>query len=343
MTAMQSNLAWTVPAHASSIAHLEQLSRPVPTPGDYQVLVRNHKPNLVPCCDGAGVIYAAGVSSRWASREGTKVLLDPNEWLSRDVRNLDLGKVYGAAGSDGILQQWVIVPDERVIEAPKHLNAGENAALPTAGVTAWSAIREGLDASLSRESRAWKDGKRLEVKAILTQGTGGVSCFAIQIAVALGATVIATSSSDTKLALAQELGATHGINYSTHPDWDEEVLRLTEGKGVDHVIELGGAQTLMKSINSVRRGGLVSVIGILSASQDIPGEIVPSLLFGGKTVKGCVAFNRDATAEFAQFAEQYGIRPVIAKEFEFGDAITAFEALQHQSEVGKIIVRLNNE
>jgi NADPH:quinone reductase-like Zn-dependent oxidoreductase len=94
--------------------------------------------------------------------------------------------------------------------------------------------------------------------------------------------VIATSSSDAKLASAKKLGATHGINYKTHLDWDQEVLRITDGKGVDQVIELGGAQTLMKSINSVRKGGLVSLIGILSAPQDLPGDIVPSLLFGGK-------------------------------------------------------------
>lgn len=97
--------------------------------------------------------------------------------------------------------------------------------------------------------------------------------------------MIATSSSDAKLELAKRLGATHAINYKTHPDWEQEVLRLTNGTGVDHVIELGGAQTLMKSISSVRRGGLVSVIGILTAPKDLPAEIVPSILFGGKTGK----------------------------------------------------------
>lgn len=103
-----------------------------------------------------------------------------------------------------------------------------------------------------------------------------------QIAAALGATVIATSSSDAKLELAKKLGATHGINYTTTTDWDREVLRLTDGKGVDQVIELGGARTLLNSVNSVRKGGLVSLIGILSAPQDVPADIVPALLFGGK-------------------------------------------------------------
>lgn len=171
--------------------------------------------------------------------------------------------------------------------------------------------------------------------------------------------MIATSSSDTKLALAKQLGATHGINYATTPDWDQEVLRLTDGKGVDQVIEVGGARTLLKSIKSVRAGGLVSLIGILSAPQDLPNELVPSLLFGGKigefgssfqfvasnarAVKGCVAFSRDATAEFARFAEQHNIRPVVAKVFEFDDAVAAFEALQKQTEVGKIVVKISEE
>jgi NADPH:quinone reductase-like Zn-dependent oxidoreductase len=278
----------------------------------------------------------------------------------------------------GFLQEWVVIADERVIRAPGHLTAVENSALVTAGVTAWSAIREGLDMVLTGEMREWRDGKRLEGKTILTQGTGGVSCFAIQvrrpygccrsscttlltsqIAAALGATVIVTSSSDEKLALAKELGATHGINYKTHPDWDVEVKRLTNGAGVDHVIELGGAQTLMKSVASVRVGGLISVIGILSAPQDIPGQIIPALLFGGitgkylqymdttranaQTVKGCVAFSRDATADFAKFVEQHGIKPVVAKVFEYQDATAAFEAMQKQTEVGKIVIKVSDE
>ncbi|KAJ4983684.1 alcohol dehydrogenase [Stagonosporopsis vannaccii] len=365
---MSSNSAYTVPSSATSPAQLIRRSLPIPTAGPHQVLIRltaaslnyrdilvaarspeypgidglpgNHKPDLVPCSDGAGVIYTVGSESKWSGREGTNVLLHPNEWLSGDVRNLDLTKVYGAADYDGLLQHWVVVSDERAIEAPKHLTAAENASLATAGVTAWSAIREGLDASFDGTLRDWQDGNRLQGKTILTQGTGGVSSFAIQIAAALGATVIATSSSDAKLAFAKKLGATHGINYAKTPDWDQEVLRLTDGKGVDHVIEVGGAKTLLKSINSVRKGGLVSLIGILSAPQDLPNEIIPDLLFGGKIVKGCVAFSRDATAEFARFAEQHCIMPVVAKVFEFDDAIAAFKALQGQTEVGKIVVKI---
>jgi NADPH:quinone reductase-like Zn-dependent oxidoreductase len=97
--------------------------------------------------------------------------------------------------------------------------------------------------------------------------------------------VIVTSSSDAKLEFAKSLGATHTINYKTNPNWDKEVLRLTNGKGVDHVIELGGAGTLLQSLNSTRTGGLISVIGILSGPSDIPSDIIPAILFGGKTGK----------------------------------------------------------
>lgn len=106
-----------------------------------------------------------------------------------------------------------------------------------------------------------------------------------QIASALGAKVIATSSTDSKLELAKSLGATHVINYAKVPDWDQEVLRLTNGKGVDQVLEVGGARTLMKSINSTRVGGLISLIGILSGTEKLPEELVPGVLFGGKTGK----------------------------------------------------------
>ncbi|KAF1922772.1 putative alcohol dehydrogenase [Didymella exigua CBS 183.55] len=361
------NFAWTVPDSATSINHLTLDSLPVPTAGPHQVLVRltavslnyrdllvatrspeypgNHVAGLVPCCDGAGMIHATGVDSEWTGREGTRVILHPNEWMTGDVRNLDLTSLCDLmAYYTGVLQQWIAVDDARLIEAPTHLSSVECASLPTAGVTAWSAIRELLDASLAGELGDWRDGQRLQHKTILTQGTGGVSYFAIQIAAALGATVLATSSSDKKIELAKALGATHGINYTTTPDWDREVLRLTDGKGVDQVIELGGARTLLKSVNSVRKGGLVSLIGILSAPQDVPADIIPSLLFGSKiVVKGCVAFSRDATAEFARFAEQHGVRPVVAKEFRFNDAVEAFEALQNQTEVGKIVINISNQ
>ncbi|KAF1998578.1 alcohol dehydrogenase zinc-binding domain-containing protein [Amniculicola lignicola CBS 123094] len=364
MTTSNNNIAWGIPSDATSVKQLTKITLPTPVPGPNQALVRLtatslnfrdllivthspaypgiHKSNLVPSADGAGIIDSTGPSSKWAGHEGTKVILHPNTWISGDVQNLDLGKIYGGFDNDGTLQSWKVVEDERIIEAPKGLTGGEGASLITAGVPAWSAIRESLDGRLDGTMAPWKDGKRLEGKTLLTMGTGGVSCFAIQIASALGATVIVTSSSDDKLARCKALGATHLINYAKNPDWDQEIVRLT-GRGVDHVIELGGHETLLKSVNCTRPGGIISVIGILSRAQDIPADLIPSVLYSGRIIKGCVAFSRDLTAEFARFVEEHGIKPVIAREYDFDNAVEAFEALEKQNSMGKIVIKISEE
>jgi NADPH:quinone reductase-like Zn-dependent oxidoreductase len=184
-----------------------------------------------------------------------------------------------------------------------------------------------------------------------------------QIASALGATVISTSSSQSKLSFAQSLGATHTINYATTPDWELEVLKLTGGKGVDHVIETGGAGTLMKSLAATRAGGQITLLGILTPNEKIGEGFVPGVLFGAKTskcsflyafsfhdcfsdhfaVRGQTGFSRDALSELSAFVAAHGIKPVIAREFAFEDMVGAFEALQKQDSVGKIVVKIAEE
>lgn len=159
---------------------------------------------------------------------------------------------------------------------PANLSFAEAAALPTAGGTAINALyHSGLRGPLGEGLLAGK--------TVLTQGTGGVSCFAIQLASAAGARVIATSSSDEKLQAAKKMGAAALINYKTTPDWADEVLRLTGGKGVDLVVEVGGAATIEQSLKAARLGGTVVVIGILSSTQKM--DLVPAILFGGKQGK----------------------------------------------------------
>lgn len=144
----------------------------------------NHKADLVPGSDGAGIIHSVGSKSSWSGREGLNVLLHPNGWLSGDVRNLSFDTILGGTGSDGTLQQWLVVDDAWVIPAPKHLSAVESASLVTAGATAWSAIRGHLDGGVDGLVRKW-DGawteKRLQGKTVLTMGTEGVSCFGMQV------------------------------------------------------------------------------------------------------------------------------------------------------------------
>ncbi|KAH7359907.1 hypothetical protein BKA66DRAFT_221596 [Pyrenochaeta sp. MPI-SDFR-AT-0127] len=367
MAVPSTNIAWTIPASASAISDLTKVSKDIPTPGPNQVLVKlnaatlnfrdilvvtrspqypgDHKAGLVPGLDGAGIITSTHTSSAWARKLGTKVILHPNNWLSGDISNLSVESTFGANSQDGTLQQYLVVDDEWVVPAPASLNAVESASLVTAGTTAWSAIREFLDGGLGGGLRAWEGSwteKRLKGKTVLTMGTGGVSCFGIQIAAALGATVIATSSSSRKLDIAKSLGATHVVNYVETPEWDQEVLRLTGGKGVDHVIETGGSGTLMKSINATRPAGLISVLGILTPNAPLPAELVPNVLFSAKIVKGCMAFTRDSVAELAQFIQANNIKPAIAQEFEFEQVIEAFEALKKLNSVGKIVVKISD-
>jgi NADPH:quinone reductase-like Zn-dependent oxidoreductase len=201
-----SNLAWTIPSTASKVTDLTRLAKEIPTLSSHQVLVKltaaslnyrdilvstrsplypsTHKPDLVPGVDGAGTIYSVGASSKWIGKEGISIVVHPNSWLRGDVRNIKSDRIIGGASLDGTLQQYMAVDDECIIEAPKHLAPVENASLITAGTTAWAAIRGSLDEAFNGEVGAWKGSwtdKRLQGKSILILGTGGVSCFAIQV------------------------------------------------------------------------------------------------------------------------------------------------------------------
>lgn len=199
------------------------------------------------------------------------------------------------------------------------------AALPAAAGTAVNALLYG--------PQPFHEGM-----TVLTQGTGGVSACAIQIAAALGATVVATSSSDEKLKTAKALGATHLINYCKTPNWSQEVLRVTQEKGVDHVLDVAGAGTIEQSLLAVKHGGLVSVIGFLSDSQ--PTDIIPSLLFGAKTLRAIFQVRNDMTEKMVEIYDRYQLRPPIAAVYKWEDAREAFAALHSQSAIGKIVIEV---
>jgi len=206
MSPPTTNTAWTVPATASSLSHLTKEDRPIPQPGPHEVLVRltaatlnyrdllvsthnpeypgPHKDGLVLGSDAAGIIHSAHPTSKWANKIGAKVLLHPIAWESGGVRNLDRTKTFGSASEDGVFQKWKVEKDVKIVEVGDGLSAEEWACLPSAGATAWSAIREGMDGKLDGGLDPWKGSfkeKRLTGKTILTQGTGGTSCFAIQV------------------------------------------------------------------------------------------------------------------------------------------------------------------
>ena len=180
-------------------------------------------------------------------------------------------------------------------------------------------------------------------ETVVCQGTGGVSIAALQIAQAAGADAIVTSSSDEKLQRAVELGAKSGINYRKQPDWDAEVLRRTEGKGADIVIEVGGAQTLRKSFECVRFGGLIAAIGYLSGKQDAEEDRTNTNLLALKrnvTLKGIVNGPRDKLKEMLAFYEKHRIRPVVDKVFRFEEGRDAIKYLFSGGHFGKVVVKV---
>ena len=173
---------------------------------------------------------------------------------------------------------------------------------------------------------------------VLTQGTGGVSCAAIQLASAAGATVIATSSSAEKLEVARKLGATHLINYSKTSDWAARVLELTGDVGVDHVVDVVGAETIEGSLRAARQGGHISVIGNLGERKNV--NVVEPLFFGAKSMRGIFGVSDEVLGALMRFVEEKRVKPFIGRELGWREGTEAFRLLGRREEVGKIVVRV---
>ena len=224
---------------------------------------------------------------------------------------------------DGGLAEYMLLHEDRVVKSPDNLTDAEAATLPIAALTAWF--------SLFHHGKLGKGG------SVLVQGTGGVSVFAIQIASAFGARVIATSSSDDKLAVAKELGATDLIDYRTTPDWASEVLELTDGKGVDVFIDVAGGDGINDSVRAAKAGGLVAVIGFL-AGQTTNLDLM-TVLFRQTTVQGIAVGTLAAFQELVEFLDRHAIRPVIDSTFRFEDAKAAYDRLA-EGPLGKVVIEV---
>jgi NADPH:quinone reductase-like Zn-dependent oxidoreductase len=227
------------------------------------------------------------------------------------------------AGGPGVFADHVVLAESGLVAVPPAWSHAEAACLPCAGVTAWSALKT------LGQLQAGDD--------VLVIGTGGVALFAIQIAAASGARVIVLSSSDEKIERARRLGAREGINYRDRPEWAEEVRRLTGGAGVQHVVELGGAGTLAKSVASLGLNGHLALIGALDG---FGGELntVP-LIFSGLRVSAVMVGSRADHVAVAGFMSAHGLKPVIDSAFPFDDAAAAY-ARAAAGPFGKVVVRL---
>jgi NADPH:quinone reductase-like Zn-dependent oxidoreductase len=244
------------------------------------------------------------------------------DWLGGGIEPYHVDSSRGGA-IDGVLAEYVLFEQHGVVPLPAHLSFEEGATLPCAALTAWNALYEG---------RPLKPGE-----TVLVLGTGGVSVFALQFAAAAGARVIATSSSDDKLARARELGAAETVNYRQHPDWHHEVLRLTAGRGVDHVVEVGGAGTLSRSVQAARIGGQVHLIGVLTGG----GEIDPTpVLRRNLLLRGIYVGSRQMFDDMNHMIAASGLRPVIDRVFPFEQAKDAYRYQTSQAHLGKVVISI---
>lgn len=273
--------------------------------------------------DGAGVVEAVGEGvAEFAAGDSVVSGFFP-QW--QDGPAFDgVGNFCGTPGDgiDGYAAEYVVRSANYFTHAPSCWGHSEAATITTAGLTAWRAlvVEGGIKAGDS----------------VLLLGTGGVSIAALQIARAMGARVIITSSSDKKLERARSLGATDVINYRTNPDWGTEALELTNGRGVDHVVEVGGPGTLAQSLQAVRVGGHVALIGVLTGRG---GHVPTSLLMAKQArVQGLVVGSRRQQQEYVAALEQNNLRPVIDRSFPLDRLADAFRLQESGGHFGKIVV-----
>lgn len=277
----------------------------------------------VPLSDGAGEVIAIGPNVTFWQVGDRVAGTFFQTWQSG---RFDMRYHQAALGGsvDGVLREEAIFPEHGLVRIPSHYSFEEAATLPCAGLTAWYALIE--------------RGQFRPGESVLLLGTGGVSVWGLQIAVACGGRTIITSSSDEKLNQARELGANATINYRTTPAWELEVFKLTSKRGVDHVLEVGGPGTLGKSLAAVAAGGHVAQIGVLTGFAAPDASLFP-LTSKNATLSGIYVGHREAFNRFVAFLEQTKIRPTIDQVFPFTKAIEAYDYFQKASHFGKVVIQ----
>ncbi len=334
--------AYIIKAGSKSLddIRLEERDKPAPGPGEILVAMKacslNYRDLRIPTgkypggslskdtvalSDGAGEVIETGAGvTRF--KVGDRVA----GTFFRNFTDSQSTAVPGPAlggDVDGVLAEYVVFNQADAVQLPANLSYQEGATLPCAAVTAWNA--------LFVAGRPLKAGQRM-----LTLGTGGVSLFALQFAKAAGAEIFITSSSDSKLGRARQLGAHHLINYSAWPEWQDEVMRLSEGMGVHSVIDLGGMGTLERSMLSLAQGGKVAMIGVLSGRE---GQVNPFvMMFRSGNLHGIYVGSRSMFEDMNRAIEINDIHPVIDRVFGFDEALAAYRYMESQAHFGKVVI-----
>jgi NADPH:quinone reductase-like Zn-dependent oxidoreductase len=334
----------TYELHGKSVDTLALVERPVPRPGPGQVLVRMHAASLnyrdlliagghygrgepryplVPLSDGAGEVVDVGPGVTELAANDRVASSFFQKWVDGPF-DPEKGKSALGGAIDGVLSEYVVLEAAGAVKYPSFLSYEEAATLPCAGVTAWVGLME--------------VARLRPGQTVLAMGTGGVSLFALQLAKAAGAHVILTSSQDTKLARGKELGADHTINYRQEKEWDEAALELTERRGVDCLLEVGGAETLPFSLRATRKGGYVVLVGLLTgkpgdaerAKKNERGVQVESVYVG--SVRHFERLN--------EAIERHHIRPIVDRVFPFESAPQAYRHLASGAHFGKVVISI---
>lgn len=336
----------TYELRGQTIDSLTRAERPTPAPGPGQALVRVHavslnyrdlliadgtyprgasNDRLIPVSDGAGEVVELGAGAT-RLQPGDRVMgAFFQRWLDGPF-DLDAAVSSALGGAlDGLLCEYVVLDEAGLVKIPERLGYDEAATLPCAGVTAWVALRE-----LARVGPG---------ETLLVMGTGGVSLFALQLAKRAGASVVLTSSSDEKLARAERLGADHVINYRTTPQWGLRARELTGGRGVDHLIEVGGAGTLPQSLQALREGGRIVLVGQLSGAM-ADRETAEKNERGIRVDQVFVGSARHLD-HLARDLERAPFQPMIDRIFPFDAALDAYRYLQSGAHFGKVVIRMD--
>lgn len=320
-----------------SLDGLVLVERDIPSPGAGEVLVQvrasslNFRdmiivegwypapvpPGRVPLSDAAGDVVAVGAGvTRFKTGDRVINCFFPN-WFGGSFNAMPEAYVVDR---DGWLTEYKVISAEALVSMPEHLTFEEAATLPCAAVTAWSAL-SGVRAG----------------QTILTQGTGGVSVFAVQLAKAFGARVIATTSSPKKALRLRELGADEVIDYRASPDWADQVRALTGGRGVDRVVEVGGPDTLAQSVRAVAYGGQISLVGVLAGAEG--GIDFMPMFLSQATFQPIVVGSRRDLEDLCRAIEQHQIRPVIDSVFSFDEAKAGWSHYSGRKVSGKVVFR----
>ena len=280
---------------------------------------------LVLGSDGVGEVVEVGEGVTRVKAGDRVCPIFAQGWIAGQPNKAILKTTLGGP-LHGTLAQEMVLSEQGLVKVPAELSDEAAATLPCAAVTAWSALVT--------------QGHVTAGQVVLTQGTGGVSIFALQLAKLLGARVIVTSKSDAKLQRARELGADETINYESTPEWGRKAKELAGGDGVDHVIEVGGGGTLAQSLRAVRPGGTVSVIGVLAGNtSDV--NLLPMLMQNVR-LQGVMVGHRESFEALITAAVQHRLAPVVDRVFPLAETRQALEYLASAKHLGKIVLRISN-